>query len=201
MCGICGIAYPRSSARVVDEALLVRMRDAMAHRGPDDSGLFVDGQVGLGHRRLSIVDLGGGHQPMSNEDGSVWIVYNGEVYNHRSFRPMLEERGHVYRTMSDTEGIVHMYEERGARAVGEPPLALHGQDALQASRGRRRGRRRRSDRRGARRARPLDRPRHGARRLPREQGRPQEVAGRPARRPGEVLGSVRRGLRPPGGSA
>jgi asparagine synthase (glutamine-hydrolysing) len=117
MCGICGIAYPRESGRAVDRAALARMRDTLTHRGPDDEGLYVDGGVGLGHRRLSIVDLGGGHQPMSNEDGTVWIAFNGEIYNHRDVRPMLEERGHSFRTSCDTEAIVHLYEERGPWAV------------------------------------------------------------------------------------
>ncbi|HEY7547329.1 MAG TPA: asparagine synthase (glutamine-hydrolyzing), partial [Blastocatellia bacterium] len=117
MCGICGFAVPKNSNRRIDESLLVRMRDTLTHRGPDDAGLFMDAQAGLGHRRLSIVDLGGGHQPMPNEDGTVWISYNGEVYNHRDLRPALERRGHAYRSASDTETIIHLYEEHGANAV------------------------------------------------------------------------------------
>jgi asparagine synthase (glutamine-hydrolysing) len=117
MCGICGIAIPKQLNRRVSESRLVAMRDTLTHRGPDDAGLYLDDGVGLGHRRLSIVDLGGGRQPMANEDNSVWIVFNGEIYNHRDLRPGLEERGHRYRTMSDTETIVHLYEEQGARAV------------------------------------------------------------------------------------
>ncbi|HET9529220.1 MAG TPA: asparagine synthetase B, partial [Blastocatellia bacterium] len=117
MCGFCGIAVPGKLNRNVDQSALLNMRDSLAHRGPDDAGLFIAGRVGLGHRRLSIVDLGGGHQPMSNEDETVWIAYNGEVYNHRSLRAGLEERGHIYRTERDTETIVHLYEEMGARAV------------------------------------------------------------------------------------
>ena len=117
MCGICGIAVPKKLNRRVDESLLTRMRDTLTHRGPDDAGNFVDGGIGLGHRRLSIVDLGGGHQPMTNEDGQIQIVFNGEIYNHRDHRPMLEERGHRYRTSSDTETIIHLYEEFGAAAV------------------------------------------------------------------------------------
>ncbi len=99
------------------------MRDTLTHRGPDDAGQLIDGSVGLAHRRLSIVDLGGGHQPMSNqgcaggETGDVWIVYNGEVYNHGELRPMLEARGHRYRTASDTETIIHLYEEFGVECV------------------------------------------------------------------------------------
>jgi asparagine synthase (glutamine-hydrolysing) len=96
---------------------LVRMRDVITHRGPDDSGLLLDGAVGLGHRRLSIVDVSAGHQPMTNEDDSLHIVFNGEIYNHAELRPTLEERGHRYRTHCDTETILHLYEEHGARAV------------------------------------------------------------------------------------
>jgi asparagine synthase (glutamine-hydrolysing) len=99
------------------------MRDTLTHRGPDDAGVFIDGGVGLGHRRLSIVDIGGGHQPMSNqacgggEDGTIRIVFNGEIYNHQQLRPGLEQRGHIYRSSSDTETIIHLYEEYGPRGV------------------------------------------------------------------------------------
>ncbi|HKQ75651.1 MAG TPA: asparagine synthase (glutamine-hydrolyzing) [Blastocatellia bacterium] len=117
MCGICGIAIPKQLNRRVNEWRLVAMRDALTHRGPDDAGIRLDGSIGLGHRRLSIVDVGGGRQPMSNEDGAVWIVFNGEIYNHRELRPMLEERGHLYRSSSDTETIIHLYEEFGPRGV------------------------------------------------------------------------------------
>jgi asparagine synthase (glutamine-hydrolysing) len=117
MCGICGIAIPKQLNRRVSESRLVAMRDTLTHRGPDDAGLYLSDGIGLGHRRLSIVDLGGGRQPMANEDNRVWIVFNGEIYNHRDLRPGLEERGHQYRTVSDTETIIHLYEEQGARAV------------------------------------------------------------------------------------
>lgn len=117
MCGICGIAVPEKLNRRVDESLLKRMRDTLTHRGPDDAGNYVDGGIGLGHRRLSIVDLGGGHQPMSNEDGQIQIVFNGEIYNHKDYRPMLMSHGHQYRTTSDTETIIHLYEEFGPAAV------------------------------------------------------------------------------------
>jgi len=117
MCGINGIAFSSRSHRTVDRGLLERMRDCLMHRGPDDCGLFVEDGVGLGHRRLSIVDVGGGHQPMTNEDGSLQIVYNGEIYNHTEFRERLERAGHVYRTRCDTEAILHLYEEEGERAV------------------------------------------------------------------------------------
>lgn len=93
------------------------MRDVITHRGPDDEGLYLNGQVGLGHRRLSIVDVAAGHQPMTNEDGSLHIVYNGEIYNHADFRAELEARGHTYRTHCDTETILHLYEEYGAGCV------------------------------------------------------------------------------------
>ena len=117
MCGICGIAIPKQLNRRVSESRLLAMRDSLTHRGPDDAGLYLDEGVGLGHRRLSIVDLGGGRQPMANEDNRIWIVFNGEIYNHRDLRPGLEERGHRYRTVSDTETIIHLYEDLGARAV------------------------------------------------------------------------------------
>src|SRR6202030_4305398 len=87
------------------------------HRGPDDDGIFAQGRIGLGMRRLSIVDLATGHQPISNEDGSIWIVFNGEIYNHQSLRELLIVRGHRYRTHSDTETIVHLYEEYGKDCV------------------------------------------------------------------------------------
>jgi len=116
MCGIVGIVNfdPREP---VDEARLKRMRDILRHRGPDGEGLWIEGPVGLGHRRLAIVDVASGHQPMTNEDESSWIVYNGETYNHVELRSGLEARGHVYRTRSDTETILHLYEEEGDRCV------------------------------------------------------------------------------------
>jgi asparagine synthase (glutamine-hydrolysing) len=101
----------------VDARVVERMRDVITHRGPDDAGLYVDGNVGLGHRRLSIVDVAAGHQPMTNEDETLYITYNGEIYNHADFREELEARGHVYRTHCDTETILHLYEEKGAGAV------------------------------------------------------------------------------------
>jgi asparagine synthase (glutamine-hydrolysing) len=117
MCGICGFAAPANSNGSISGEALARMRDALTHRGPDDAGLFMDRQAGLGHRRLSIVDLGRGHQPMANEDDTVWISYNGEVYNHNDLRPDLERRGHVYRSACDTETIIHLYEEHGEKCV------------------------------------------------------------------------------------
>jgi len=101
----------------VDPRVLERMRDVITHRGPDEAGIFVDANIGLGHRRLSIVDVASGHQPMTNEDGSLQIIYNGEVYNHADYRDDLEARGHVYRTHCDTETILHLYEEHGDGCV------------------------------------------------------------------------------------
>src|SRR3989454_10180935 len=116
MCGIAGIVK-RDPRETVDEARLKRMRDVLRHRGPDGEGLLLDGPVGLGHCRWAIVDVAGGHQPMANEDGTVWIIFNGEIYNHAALRPELEARGHRYRTRSDTETILHLYEEEGERCV------------------------------------------------------------------------------------
>src|SRR5882762_5965937 len=117
MCGINGIAFSSKSGRMVDAAVLKRMRDVITHRGPDDEGIFIDGAVGLGHRRLSIVDVAAGHQPMTNEDKTLHITYNGEIYNHADFREELEARGHVYQTHCDTETILHLYEEYGESCV------------------------------------------------------------------------------------
>jgi asparagine synthase (glutamine-hydrolysing) len=113
MCGICGIVLSDPNARV-NSRVIGRMSDAIAHRGPDDDGQYVNGNVGLGFRRLSIIDLSGGHQPMANEDETVWIAYNGEIFNHAEHRAPLEARGHQFRTRSDTEAIVHLYEEYGS---------------------------------------------------------------------------------------
>lgn len=118
MCGIAGIAD--FSATGADAALVERMTERLAHRGPDDAGVWAsdDGRAAFGHRRLSIIDLSrAGHQPMANEDGSLWITYNGEVYNHLELREDLERRGHRYRSNTDTETILHLYEEEGPRCV------------------------------------------------------------------------------------
>jgi len=117
MCGIAGVVASKASRLRVDESLIARMRDTLRHRGPDEAGLHVEPQVGLGHQRLSIVDLETGQQPMTNEDGSVVIIYNGEVYNHADYRADLEARGHRYRSHCDTETILHLYEEDGRRVV------------------------------------------------------------------------------------
>jgi asparagine synthase (glutamine-hydrolysing) len=114
MCGICGTVDRRGP---VDEQALRRMAAAIRHRGPDDEGFFVDAGVGLGFRRLSIIDLVTGNQPMTNEDASVQLVFNGEIYNYRELRSELVSRGHRFATDSDTETIVHLYEELGPRCV------------------------------------------------------------------------------------
>ncbi len=116
MCGIAGVLRlnPNES---VDPARVKRMRDVLLHRGPDGEGLWSEGPIGLGHRRLAIVDVALGQQPMTNEDGSVWITFNGEIYNHAELRPGREARGHGSRTRSDTETILHLYEEIGDRCV------------------------------------------------------------------------------------
>lgn len=115
MCGIAGILHPQHQA--VDVRRLKAMAASMIHRGPDDEGILAYGTVGLVHRRLSIVDLAGGHQPMPNEDGSIHIVFNGEIYNHAEHRAGLEARGHTFATHSDTEAIVHLYEQYGEHCV------------------------------------------------------------------------------------
>jgi asparagine synthase (glutamine-hydrolysing) len=116
MCGICG-AFNFNPNHSVEPALLERMNDEIAHRGPDDAGTYLSRNVAIGMRRLSIVDVAHGHQPISNEDGTVWIVFNGEIYNHAELAKDLKARGHSYVTRSDTETIVHLYEEYGPDCV------------------------------------------------------------------------------------
>jgi asparagine synthase (glutamine-hydrolysing) len=116
MCGICGILYPGSSQKV-DRSILAAMNRQITHRGPDDEGFFVEGNLGLAMRRLSIIDVKAGHQPIANEDESLWIIFNGEIYNHTELRAELERLGHRYRTRSDTETIVHLYEQYGRDCV------------------------------------------------------------------------------------
>jgi asparagine synthase (glutamine-hydrolysing) len=111
MCGICGFNW-------TDEQLIERMKDTLVHRGPDAEGSYVAPGISLGHRRLSIVDLSdSGRQPLCNEDGTVWITFNGEIYNHEALRVQLERKGHVFRSRTDTESIVHAYEEFGLEFV------------------------------------------------------------------------------------
>ena len=116
MCGICGIY--NFDGRPVDKNFLERMNNVLIHRGPDGEGMFIDSNVGLGHRRLSIIDLEAGMQPMGNEDGSVQVVFNGEIYNFPELKKELENRGHIFKTRSDTETIIHGYEEWGEDFVG-----------------------------------------------------------------------------------
>ena len=116
MCGICGkLVFHREGS--VSPALIKGMADAISHRGPDDEGYYVSGPIGLGFRRLSIIDLSGGHQPLSNEDGSVHIVFNGEIYNYQELRRYLIGHGHIFKTQTDTETIVHLYEQLGEACV------------------------------------------------------------------------------------
>src|SRR5918998_1306943 len=132
MCGICGVWEYGAAEGRVELALVERMRDRMSHRGPDDVGaeVFDGGRLGLGFRRLSIIDLSpAGHQPMRGCEGSgVWLVFNGEIYNHAELREGLERRGHVYQSRTDTETILHLYEERGLDFVhdleGDYAIAL-----------------------------------------------------------------------------
>src|ERR671919_1539354 len=116
MCGICGVWEYGASEGSIERALIARMRDQMTHRGPDDSGelLFDDHRGGFGFRRLSIIDLStAGHQPMHGCDQNTWLVFNGEIYNHAELRTGLEARGHKYSSRTDSETILHLYEERG----------------------------------------------------------------------------------------
>src|SRR4030042_6495878 len=116
MCGICGKINLNNEP--VDEALLKRMTSYLSHRGPDDEGIYIKNNVGLGQRRLSIIDLSPlAHQPMSNEDGTIWIVYNGEIYNFPELREDLLKRGHTFRSKSDTETIIHLYEDHGVECL------------------------------------------------------------------------------------
>ena len=115
MCGISGFLY--FDGAPVEERVIRDMTGVLKHRGPDEDGIYTGRGAALGHRRLSIIDLSTGQQPLCNEDRKVWISFNGEIYNHLSLRKMLEERGHTYLTASDTETIIHLYEEFGAGLV------------------------------------------------------------------------------------
>ena len=126
MCGICGVVAPRSSRLRIDADLVTRMRDVIRHRGPDGAGLHLGEGVGLGHRRLAIIDVAHGHQPMYSKDESLALVYNGEVFNHPDLMHDLEARGVRYRTRCDTETVLHLYERDGVNA----PKALRGMFAF-----------------------------------------------------------------------
>src|SRR5215831_2663696 len=112
MCGICGQLNFETMAPV-RRADIEAMADTIAHRGPDDEGYFLDGPLGFGFRRLSIIDLSGGHQPMSDAEESVWVIFNGEIYNFHELKRELEQHGYVFRTKSDTEVIIHGYKQWG----------------------------------------------------------------------------------------
>ena len=112
MCGICG-QFNFGNGKPVQPQTVRRMADSIAHRGPDDEGFYFEGALGLGFRRLSIIDLAGGHQPMSDQEESVWVVFNGEIYNFPELKRELEGYGYTFRTQSDTEVIVHGYKKWG----------------------------------------------------------------------------------------
>jgi asparagine synthase (glutamine-hydrolysing) len=116
MCGIAGVFFA-DAFRPPDPVVLRRMGDSIKHRGPDAEGFWMAPGIGLVHRRLSIIDLAGGNQPVGNEDGSVQVVFNGEIYNHKQLRASLQAKGHLFRTASDTEVLVHLYEEEGEQLV------------------------------------------------------------------------------------
>src|SRR5579864_9420371 len=116
MCGINGI-FNFDCGRPVEEEAVHQMRASATHRGPDDHGIYVQANVGLGFNRLSIIDLSGGHQPLSNENGTVWIVFNGEIYNFQELSTFLLSKGHIFKTRTDTEVIVHLYEELGPQCL------------------------------------------------------------------------------------
>ncbi len=114
MCGICGVIQLSGPPReVVEEHILDRMTDAMTHRGPSDRGTILEPGIAIGVRRLSIVDVEGGHQPFANEDGSIWAAQNGELFNHESVRSDLRDRGHRFASRCDTEILPHLYESFG----------------------------------------------------------------------------------------
>src|SRR5256885_15839900 len=112
MCGICGqFNFGRNES--VQPDTIRRMTQTMDHRGPDDDGYYFSGSLGLGFRRLSIIDLAGGHQPLSDAEGTIWVMLNGEIYNFKELRTELESRGHSFPTIFDTAGIIHRYKELG----------------------------------------------------------------------------------------
>ena len=115
MCGIAGLLS--LSGKPVSEIEVESMCDAMVHRGPNDAGYYAGPEAALGMRRLSIIDIEGGHQPVHNEDGTIWVVFNGEIYNFKTLRAALERQGHRFYTDTDTEVIVHLYEQYGESCV------------------------------------------------------------------------------------
>ena len=120
MCGITGYVKNPNCNDIINEDVLDNMRDTLIHRGPDDCGSYIssDNKIGLAHRRLSIIDLSkNGRQPMSNEDNTVWITFNGEIYNYKSIKKDLISRGHSFRNNTDTEVIIHAYEEFGMKCL------------------------------------------------------------------------------------
>jgi len=119
MCGIAGMLCYESSDTLADRTLVIQMTRALAHRGPDDEGYYFRGNIGMGMRRLSIIDIEGGHQPVHNEDRTVWVIFNGEIYNYQSLMEDLSKKGHRFYTRTDTEVIVHLYEELGEELVGQ----------------------------------------------------------------------------------
>src|ERR1035437_3469543 len=125
MCGIAGM-FDRSARHTVAEGELRQMLALLRQRGPDEFGILLDGEAGLGSARLSIIDLSGGSQPIQNEDESLWVVFNGEIFNYIELRAELEPRGHQFRTSSDTEVILHLYEEYGPACLEK----MNGQFAI-----------------------------------------------------------------------
>ncbi len=124
MCGICGIV--EFDGKIVQPRTVHRMADTLWHRGPDDAGYHLEAGVGLGHRRLSIIDVKSGQQPLANEDQRIWVIFNGEISNHVESRSGLESKGHIFRTNSDTKVIVHLYEQMGEDCFAQ----LHGMFAV-----------------------------------------------------------------------
>ena len=116
MCGICGV-FNVESGEPVSQRLIEEMTQLLSHRGPDDGGVYLEQNLGLGFARLSIIDLSGSHQPMANETGDVWVVFNGEIWNYKALRADLVAKGHQFRTHGDTETIVHAYEEYGTDCI------------------------------------------------------------------------------------
>ncbi len=117
MCGISGMLVQAGFEKLVNRDNLQKMAESIKYRGPDDAGYYISGPLGFAFRRLSIIDLDNGHQPMCNEDGSVWVIYNGEIYNYASLRKDLIARGHIFKTKTDTETIIHLYEEMGTECT------------------------------------------------------------------------------------